>query len=317
MNFKRFFLIPTLALITLTVFTSCEEEDTPTTRVNFEITDAPIDDTDIQGVFVTVASVSVNGETATDFNGKTTVDLLTLQNGNTKALGSSEVEANTNARIELELDYQTDAQGNSPGCYVLTSDNVKHALSTDAEGKLSFGNLNTEASSNSTFVMDFDVRKAVRYAENETQEDRYDFATQAELESSVRVVSKERSLNITGNVDYGLSGEGDYVVAYLYKKGEFNQAQETSAQGSSDIMFKNALTSAKVAASGDYRLSYVEGGEYELYFVKYEPAQEQGRLEASSFLQVNSLTSLNILGLEAVAGVDLTVNVLVTGTTPF
>jgi len=317
MNFKNLFFIPTLLLSIAVFTTSCETEEpipTPTAKVNFEITDAPIDDTNITGVFVTVNGLSINGEAATDFNGKETVNLLTLQNGNTKALGSSNLELGTYDRIALELDYSTDQDGNSPGCYVLTDDNVKHPLNSTSENALSLSGLSFDATEGATYVMDFDVRKAVKYSNDET--DKYDFVTTSELEESIRVVQKSRTLSIKGNVESSLAGGGGYVVAYVYNKGDFNRDTEINGQGASNIQFKNAVTSAKVGDSGNYELSFLEAGEYELYFVEYEPAQEEDKMEASAFLEVSSLTSLNLLGLEVSAGIDLTVNVLVIGTNP-
>jgi hypothetical protein len=325
MNFKKFFFIPTLVLTATIIFTSCETEEplpTPKAKVNFELTDAPADDANITAVFVTVASVDVDGEPISDFVGKQTIDLLSFQNGNTKALGSGQLEIGDYDRISLTLDFDADADGNSPGCYVLTDDNVKHPLTSTGEQALNLSGLSFSAieGQEKTMVMDFDVRKAVKYQDSGDDTDQYDFVTTSEMESSIRVVDKSRTLSISGQIDNPLGTGGDYVVAYVYEKGDFNEETETNPQGASGIEFKNAITSALVDASGNYELSFLEAGEYELYFVTYEAeptGEEPDRRTASGFLQVNSLTSLNLLGLELEAGVDITINVIVTGFNPF
>lgn len=325
MKLKKFFFIPTLILTASIIFTSCETEEplsAPTAKVNFEITDAPADDANISAVFVTVVGLSVDGEPISDFIGNQTIDLLSFQNGNTKALGSGNLEIGEYNRIALSLDFATDADGNSPGCYVLTDDNVKHPLTTSGEQALNLSGLSFSSveGQTKTMVMDFDVRKAVKYQGGGNDADRYDFVTTSEMESSIRVVDNSQTLSINGKIDNPLGAGGDYVVAYVYEKGDFNEETETNAQGASGIEFKNAVTSALVDASGNYELSFLKAGEYELHFVTYEAeptTDEPGKRGSSGFLQVNSLLSLNLLGLQLEAGVDVTVDVLVTGFNPF
>ncbi len=325
MNLKKFFFIPTFVLTAVMIFTSCETDEplpTPTTKINFELTDAPADDANITAVFVTIASVNVDGEPISDFIGKQTIDLLSFQNGNTKSLGFGELEIGDYDRISLNLDFAADADGNSPGCYVLTDDNVKHPLTTTGEQALNLSGLSFSATEGQTktMVMDFDVRKAVKYQGDGNDADRYDFVTTSEMESSIRVVDKSKTLSISGQIDNPLGTGGDYVVAYIYEKGDFNEETETNPQGASGVEFKNAVTSALVDGAGNYELSFLEAGEYELYFVTYEDeptTDEPERRGASGFLQVNSLTSLNILGLELEAGIDITIDVLVIGFNPF
>jgi len=323
MTVNNFFF--TLILSTTIIFTSCEMEEPlppPTTKVNFEITDAPSDDDNISAVFVTIAAIEVNGEPISDFIGKQTIDLLSFQNGNTKALGAGNLEIGEYDRISLSLDFALDADGNSPGCYVLTDDNTKHPLNSTGEQALNLSGLSfsTVEGQDKTMVMDFDVRKAIKYQTGDNEADRYDFVTTSELETAIRVVDKSQTLSIKGQIDNPLGTGGDYVVAYVYKRGNFNEETETNPQGVSGVEFKNAVTSALVDASGNYELSFLETGEYELYFVTYEAeptTEEPGRRGASGFLQVTSLTSLNLLGLELEAGVNITIDVTVIGFNPF
>src|SRR5690349_10090625 len=116
-------------------FTACDKDNNPSDdkgRLNVEITDGPIEDPNIKAVFVTVSEVKIDGETFEGFNGKKTINLLAYQQGNVAALGIGDIDAGTYNSVTLVIDAQTDDAGNSPGAYVQTTDNVKHALSATA-----------------------------------------------------------------------------------------------------------------------------------------------------------------------------------------
>ena len=83
---------PTLYFLFLSLMVSCSKDDddagnpaseTYTTEVY--LTDAPIDNAEVKGVFVTIAEVKVNGLALEGFQ-KTTIDVSSLSNGTTKLL---------------------------------------------------------------------------------------------------------------------------------------------------------------------------------------------------------------------------------------
>ena len=84
-NMKKGIAIICLFLFATTMFIRCDDggevEPDDKGSVNFEMTDAPIDDANVQGAFVTVASIKVDGENYGGFSGKQTIDLLAYQNG--------------------------------------------------------------------------------------------------------------------------------------------------------------------------------------------------------------------------------------------
>jgi Domain of unknown function (DUF4382) len=316
---KKSLLSTCLILGSVLFFSNCKKDDAEGS-VTFEITDAPIDNTNIKGSFVTVTAVKVDGETISSSNGKQTIDLMAYQNGDTRVLGLADLEAGTYSNVSLVLDYAADANGNTPGCYVLTNDNVKHNLqsssATTGEITLSNGNFTVAENATTTFVMDFDIRKAIKQQDNPQADDEYDFVTDAELRSSIRLVDKEASAKVKGKVSDSFGMAGDRIVVYAYSKGSFNQNTETAGQGSSNIAFKNAVTSCIVKADGSYDLSFLPEGEYELHFVSYEETGNDGSLEANGMIQVTSLLSLDILGLQLNSSAALTLDVTVTGITP-
>src|SRR5690606_251189 len=125
----------TFLLSALGFFTACQDDETQSVgegQVNVKITDAPIDDAEIKGAYVTIAEVWVNGVKAEGFT-KKTIDLMAYQNGSTLSLISDTLAAGSYSDLSLVLDLETDQSGNSPGCFILTEDVVKHNLAASGE----------------------------------------------------------------------------------------------------------------------------------------------------------------------------------------
>lgn len=277
-------LIFVLAFITLT-FVQCKKDgDSDKNEVSIEITDAPSDNTNVKGAFVTVTEIRLDGQKMEGFS-KQTIDLMAYQNGQTKALGSAEFDAKAYNNVTLVLDNAADADGNSPGCYILTTDGTKKSLTANASGTTEITSAAAvENTSKSNIVLDFDVRKAIK---SEGSSD-YRFVTTAELNSSVRATMKEKTGTIKGKCTNNTSSNTK-IVAYAYKKGTYSTA-EKSGQGSSSIQFKNATTSALVDGSGNYQLSFLNEGEYDVYFASYE-TDNSGKVSFKGMCQVGALLS--------------------------
>lgn len=309
-----------LFLLTATfIFTSCEDDDTSTSEgnVRFEITDAPIDDADVESVFVTVTAIEVDGEPISNFEGKQTIDLLAYQNGKLKGLGSADLDAGAYSNVQLVLDYVADADGNAPGCYVLTKDGTKHDLQMDAgaDTRLNVaGSFMVEETGKHDVVLDFDIRKAVTYSSNNVSD--YSFVTDSELDAANRLVMKSNAGSIAGNVSGDMAQAGSQIVVYAYKKGTYTD-NEMEPAGASDIRFKNAVTSAKVQASGTYKLAFLEEGEYELVFIGYEDADSDGQLELKGSLILDILGSLNLDDVSVKAQSEVSLDVEIKGILPF
>ena len=93
---KSFLKGSLMLLAVFTLFARCSDDEGSTSdvtgTVNFELTDGPIDDANIEGVFITVIGVEVDGEPVDSFT-KQTINLMDYQGGTTKLLGSFQVEA--------------------------------------------------------------------------------------------------------------------------------------------------------------------------------------------------------------------------------
>ncbi|MFT6708577.1 MAG: hypothetical protein ACJATF_003439 [Flavobacteriales bacterium] len=164
---------------------------------------------------------------------------------------------------------------------------MKHSLqsnsNTTGEITINSGTFTVAENTTTKFFLDFDVRKAIKKQDNPEANDEYDFVTEAELRSSVRIVNKDT---------------------------------EVEGQGSSEITFKNATSSCIVEADGSYTLSFLSEGEYELHYVSYEEEGNDGSLEASGMLEVDALLSLDILALQLDASADVTLDVTVLAVNP-
>lgn len=316
MTFSKFhpILLAVLACTTL-FFTACDKDDDPSGggsgQLNLEITDGPTDDPNVKAVFVTIAEVKVNGETFSGFSGKKTINLLAYQQGNVAALGLGDLDAGSYQNITLVLDTQTDQNGSSPGCYVQTLDNVKHALSTTATLALTATkNFVIETGAKTNLVIDFDLRKAIQYPSSGTV-DKYDFVATADLQAALRVVVKSEAGNLSGTCQNAIINT-DKIVAYAYKKGTFNRAVEIASQNG--VAFKNAVASTVVNSNGEFKIAFLESGDYEIHFAAYKDLNSDDKLDFQGTLVVSSLIDLINLQLGASATIQL--NITVTGILP-
>lgn len=312
-NLLRWSCLLSLGLLA-TWLSACSEEDGPSQKgdVEFEITDAPIDDPSVEGVFVTIADVKVDGQSISGFT-KTTIDLKAYQEGNTKALGNAQLDAKTYSNILLVLDLDEDANGNGPGCYVLSDNGTKYKLKNTTTGTYELAVSDSwEVAGNTTneIVMDFDLRKSIRYDENSAIQ--FQFVSDNELKSAVRVVSKSNAGMIKGSYNESVSPNADKVIVYAYKKGTFNTNKET--QG--DILFANAVTSAEVKSGltgTSYTLALLEEGEYELHFAAHSE-NASGKLAFDTMLASETKLNGSVKDfVEVTGGVTLNLSTSISG----
>lgn len=302
------FFIAALSLV------SCQKDasdDTTMASTTIKITDAPIDDASVSGAFVTINDIKLDGQSVQGFT-KTTVDINAYQNGATRALGNFNLQGRTYSTITFVLDFDTDASGNSPGCYVLAGA-VKHKLQSTANSITISKSLSLQAGASNSIVADFDLRKIIVH-QSGGPSDQYDFATAAELESSIRVVAESKTGSISGSLTDAVSGSGK-VVAYVYKKGTFVRSAEMQGQGTSNIQFKNAVSSA-VVSGGSYQLHFLESGDYEVHFASYKDTNSDGEFELQGTLVITGSGSINFLNLGVAANASLTANATVTAVLP-
>lgn len=295
---------------------ACNKDDEPAGKgeAEFEITDAPVDDANVKGVFVTVADVKVNGTSLAGF-AKQTIDLKAYYEGNTKLLGSGQFDAKTYENLVLVLDLNTDANGGTPGCYVLDQNNTKHQLKSTASGTTEVvlnKSWSVAKNAKTNIVMDFDLRKAIRYSEGTAAG--YSFVSDNNLKAAVNVVAKAKTGTVKGSYEESSNSNADKIIVYAYKRGTFNASTETTPQGEDNLLFANARSSAVVKESltgNKFTMAFLEEGEYELHFVGYTYDAATGRYNFESRLQADTNINGSLGNLVTVKS-GLTINVAAT-----
>lgn len=313
---RHLFKSSILLLATIFLTQSCSKDDNEgdmsgeTYNTTFKITDAPIDNANVEGVFVTITDVRVDGNSLEGFN-TTTVNLAALVNGQTATLGNLDLAARSYSNLEFFLDYETDADGNSPGCYVALANGEKDKLTATAN-KISVNDaFEVFASASNEVIFDFDLRKTIK-EEQGTMGSDFEFVSMSELTAGIRTVNEETTGEISGTAN-DAENTSDRIVVYAYEKGTFNAETETNGQGESNVTFKNAVTSSVVSnTTGSYTLSFLEEGEYELVFASY--AKDGDVFYFNALLEAESTTGLNLGAISVSSALQISANVTITGT---
>ncbi|NND16411.1 MAG: DUF4382 domain-containing protein [Eudoraea sp.] len=303
-------IIATLIIAPLFFFTSCSDDDNASAssgNVTFEITDAPIDNANVSGAFVTVSEVRVDGQAWSGFTGKKTIDLLAYQNGRTEGLGTGELNVGSYSQVELVLDYATDASGNAPGCYIMTTDNDKVDLngtsSTTGAIAINQSNFDVASSSNSSYVIDFDLRKAIQKGNGVKD---YSLKSGAALSAALRAENKAQAGNISGKISGSAYSNSEMVVVYAYEKGQYASSE---ASGNASTQFQGAVTSSVANSEGDYTLSFLKEGDYELIFCSYEDANNDGEMELEGKLTLDIAGTLDLQTVTVSSSTTATLNI--------
>ena len=313
---KNYLKISGLALIALVGMMSCSKNDDAAMEgesynTSFEVTDAPIDNADVEAVFVTITNVSVDGKSLEGFNA-TTVNLAALVNGKTEALGNLDLQAKSYSSIVFELDFDKDVNGDAPGCYVEKANGEKDALVATSNKITINDTFEVLANATNVIVIDFDLRKTIKEEKDGLSSD-FNFVTMAELTAGIRTVNAELTGKISGSAN-DANNTSDKIIVYAYEKGTFNADVETQGKGESEVTFANAVTSAEVKGlSGSYSLDFLEEGEYELIFASYKE-DDNSEFYFNALLNVESTTGLNLGAIEVSSALQISANVTVTGT---
>ncbi len=314
---KNYGKVAGIFIISLLTMTSCSdnEEDTAPKEgeaysTTFKITDAPIDNANVEAVFVTISDVKVDGTSLEGFS-KTTVELSALVDGKTETLGNLGLQAGSYSSIELELDYTTDAAGNTPGCYVETANGEKDKIEASV-GKINVNDaFEVFASATNEVVIDFDLRKTIMEEQGTASSD-FEFVSISELSAGIRALNEESTGMISGTAN-DTEEPSDKIVVYAYEKGSFDAETETKGKGESNVTFANAVTSSAVtSANGSYSLNFLSEGDYELVFVSYNKDGDQFFFNA--LLEAESNTGLDLGEISVTSAIQFSANVTIKGT---
>ncbi|SFG23557.1 MULTISPECIES: DUF4382 domain-containing protein [unclassified Salegentibacter] len=315
MNLKYLFKTGIL-MLSMGLLVSCSDDDDDvdtgepqpdTYNTEVYLTDAPIDNAEVDAVFITVTGVSVNGKAIEGFE-KTTVNLSSLQNGETELLGDVELESGTTSEIVLSLDNETDASGEAPANYVLTSSGEKKALATSSAEISITDQVEIKENDDNEIILDFDLRKSI--VTNSAGE--FQFVSDSELAHSIRAVNSINAGEITGTVsDFG-STESETIVVFAYEDGAYSE-DETSANGEG-VLFANATASSKInESSGEFEIHFIEKGDYELHFVSFSDEDADGELELDGEVEATTTSEIDLLGFSVDADSEVNFDILLVG----
>lgn len=271
------------------------------------ITDAPVDNAEVEAVFITIADVQVNGKSLQGFQ-KTSLEISSFTNGNTQLLGELDLQSGTTSSIKLVLDNTSAVSGEDTGNYVLTTSGEKKSLATSSIDIILNDQAEIEPTDGNELVLDFDLRKAIVMDTNGN----YSFVNNSKLAGSIRAVNSLNAGTIKGNVsNIGDAGDGK-IVAFAYKKGTYSNGETQAAQG--EAYFSNAVTSSVVSPdNGEFELHFIESGDYELHFASFSDSDNNGKLSLDGELTATSATDLNLLNLSVNSNSEVSIEVIVSG----
>jgi hypothetical protein len=228
--------------------------DSTGVTVSFALTDAPIDESLVTEVNVTVSEVAVNESTdgqISDDDGSwkvlaiepaVTLNLLALQNGLVDELGALELTGGTQInQIRLGVDAVEIVKGGESVAASMPSKTglkIVNAFTIPLTGAI-------------TITIDFDVRKSIVEKPHGTYM----------VKPVLRAIVDNEAGKITGTVTDGV------VTVHAYANDSYEAATEETATAD-DVFYSLAYTSANVAATGlTYTLAFLEAGTYDLYGV--------------------------------------------------
>jgi hypothetical protein len=80
-----------------------QDPNAPKGQVRIGVTDAPIDNAEVKGAFVTITEVRVDGRVFDAFKGPKTINIAELNNGNFLTLGEGQLQTGTYSKLTFSL----------------------------------------------------------------------------------------------------------------------------------------------------------------------------------------------------------------------
>lgn len=289
-----------LTMVVLTV-SGCSTSTTGTLAL--KLTDAPVDDENIAGVYIAINKIEVNKSTSDNANWVTVKEfddaleynLLDLTDGSFALLGEFELTAGQYNQIRFILDIQEQGKQppTTPGCYVKFTDGSTEPLFVPSGGQTGYkavGAFEVPVNSEVEVTVDFDLRKAL-HVTGQGNNQRYI------LKPTLRLVVDSQAGNIRGMVT--LDTTYTDVIIFAYEDGDWN-ISEADDPVEGETRFPNAVTSSKMDNDGTYVLAYLAYGKYDLAVVGYngETYGEVLDIVSDVFLLLIILESTNADNLE-------------------
>lgn len=243
-----------LSLTLMTLISGCGGGGTSSTAsstgaVALKLTDAPTDDKNVKGVYVTFDALryqyadSNDSWQDVDLNESRTINLLDLQDGNTTLLNKVELPAGEIAHVRFVL--------NTNECFVDLEVGGMQPMtvpSGDQTGFKAIGGFTIPAGGTVNVTADFDVRKSVTV----TGQDNY------KLRPTIKIIDNIEVGEINGTMTLDLDENVSSVIVYAYEDGSWDTNESNATNN-----FGNAVLSTD-ATDGSYILPWLTVGTYDL-----------------------------------------------------
>ena len=230
--------------------------------MKLSITDAPIDTTGLEGVYITINEIQVHTtdagwQTLDEFEGPKTFNLLDLTRGITEELGDFKLEGGNYTQIRFILDAveQDHNPQSNPGCYLAFRDESTQPLFVPSGAQSGFkavGEFMVPVNDTIKLTADFDVRKSVIKAGN---------SGKFILKPTIRVIAEGEAGQIRGNVTN--IADSTEVVVYAYSDATYKD-EESADPEEGKVRFPNAVSNDVVDSLGVYHIAYLAAGTYDL-----------------------------------------------------
>ncbi|HEO97870.1 MAG TPA: DUF4382 domain-containing protein, partial [Epsilonproteobacteria bacterium] len=235
-----------------------------TGMVALSLTDAPTDHEEITGVFVTFTGIKYkyahddNGSEDNeseekwqqiDLNESRTIDLLTLQDGNTTLLQHVELPAGEIEKVRFVLD--------TTKCYIeiLGEPTPLNVPGGEETGLKSTNGFIIPQGGTVNLTADFDVRKSIAPRGH---------TGLYNLRPTIRLVNNIEVGEINGTVNVDLNGSK--AILYAYSDGTWDDNETNTTEDG--LRFTNAVVSTEVK-DGEFALHWLTTGIYDLVLVEH------------------------------------------------
>jgi hypothetical protein len=260
-----------LGLAVLAFVTGCKKDENnggTSGTVKMYMTDAPIDDSNVKAVWITVTEVNMKSsggwEALSGFTGPKKYNLMDLRDSTAVFMGQDEIPAGSYSEIRFVLDAPEEngpAQSN-PGCYIEYKDGTTQPLfvpSGSSSGFKAKGSFDVPLNGTVDVTADFDARKSIVEAGS---------SGKFLLKPVIRIVVNNQAGAIGGTVTH--SGSAGNIVVYTYENGTWADTED-DAPATGSARFPNAVSSSLVQTDNTYILPYLAPMTYDLVVVLNNP----------------------------------------------
>jgi len=288
-NLIRLILVSFIAVL---IVAGCENNNGNTGTLNLSITDAPVDLSEVAGIWLTITEIQYHMNdsewmTFEEFEGPQLFNILELTNGESALLGSFEMQAGIYTQLRFLLDAPEfgGPDISNPGCYIEFTDESTEPLfvpSGHNSGWKAVGQFKVPSNGDVSVTADFDARKSVF----ETGAGRHT------LKPTIRLIIDDQAGQIAG----GLSNipEGIDIVVYAYEDGTYTEDEAADPTDEETPRFPNAVTSSTVCESDCYHLSFLAPMTYDLVVASYIDGEFQEVLGIIEDVVVESRKTTNV-----------------------